>query len=135
MATTSSAHWGVFSAYDEVLEKVRKLAESGDPVATPAVQQAVFERAIWHYSTVFEATAPPIGASRRTGLVPEAERQRFFERMHADFLRYRPAGYRLPAGAQGREVPADRAGRLSALCAARAAQQNARRRPRPAARS
>jgi len=101
MATTSSAHWGVFSAYDEVLEKVRKLAEGGDPVATPAVRDAVFERAIWHYSTVFEATAPRIGAARRPGLVPRAERRRFFARMHADFLRYRPPGYRLPSGAKG----------------------------------
>jgi CDP-glycerol glycerophosphotransferase len=106
MATTSSAHWGVFSAYDEVLEKVRKLADSGDPVATPAVQRAVFERAIWHYSTVFQATAPGAGragrtGSRRTALVPRRERRRFFERMHADFLRYRPLGYQLPAGARG----------------------------------
>jgi CDP-glycerol glycerophosphotransferase len=101
MATTSSAHWGVFSAYDEVLDKVRKLAESGDPVATPAVQRAVFERAIWHYSTVFQATAPGVGRAGRAGLVPRRERRRFFERMHADFLRYRPPGYRVPAGARG----------------------------------
>ena len=101
MATTSSAHWGVFSAYEEVLEKVRKLAESGDRVATPGVERAVFERAIWHYSTLFQATAPGIGRLRGTGLVPRRERRQFFERMHADFLRFRPDGYRLPAGARG----------------------------------
>jgi hypothetical protein len=33
--------------------------------------------------------------------VPRAERKRFFRRMHADFCRYAPAGYRLPAGARG----------------------------------
>jgi len=98
MATTSAAHWGVFSAYEEVLEKVRKLAESGDPVATPAVQRAVFERAIWHYSTVFGAAAQ--GAGGRW-LVPSRDRRKFFARMHADFLRYRPAGYAVPAGARG----------------------------------
>ncbi|MGN6794329.1 MAG: glycosyltransferase family 2 protein [Streptosporangiaceae bacterium] len=100
MATTSSAHWGVFSAYEEVLEKMRKLAESGDPVATPQVRQAVFERAIWHYSAVFQATAPGLGGLG-SGLVPRGERRKFFERMHADFLRFRPDGYRLPAGARG----------------------------------
>ncbi len=98
MATTSTAHWGVFSAYEAVLDKVRKLAESGDPVATPAVQRAVFERAIWHYSTVFQATGSGTGGR---WLVPRSERRRFFARMHADFLRYRPAGYAVPAGARG----------------------------------
>jgi CDP-glycerol glycerophosphotransferase len=101
----------VFSAYEEVLGKVRKLAESGDPVATPAVQHAVFERAIWHYSTVFQATSfraasrwtgkRGTGRPGRSGLVPRRERRRFFERMHADFVRFRPDGYRLPAGARG----------------------------------
>jgi CDP-glycerol glycerophosphotransferase len=98
MATTSGAHWGVFSAYEEVLDKVRKLAESGDAVATPAVQRAVFERAIFHYSTVFQATGSGPGGR---WLVPRAERRQFFARMHADFLRYRPAGYAVPAGARG----------------------------------
>ncbi len=101
MATTSSAHWGVFSAYEEVLDNVRKLSESGDPVASPAVQRAVFERAIWHYTSVFQATTPGAARFWRAGLVPRRERRRFFERMHADFLRYRPPGYQLPAGARG----------------------------------
>jgi CDP-glycerol glycerophosphotransferase len=116
MATTSSAHWGVFSAYEEVLGKVRKLVESGDPVATTAVQHAVFERAIWHYSSVFQATSfrasafsatsrgtGKHGTARpgRSGLVPRRERRRFFERMHTDFVRFRPDGYRLPAGPRG----------------------------------
>lgn len=101
MATTSSAHWGVFSAYEEVLGKVRKLAGSGDPVATPAVQHAVFERAIWHYSSVFQATSPGIGRFGGPRLVPSQDRRQFFERMHADFLRFRPDGYTLPAGPRG----------------------------------
>jgi CDP-glycerol glycerophosphotransferase len=101
MATTSSAHWGVFSAYDEVFGKLRKLAESGDPVVTPGVQHAVFERAIWHYSTVFQATSPGTARLGRHRLIPRQDRRRFFERMHAEFLRFRPAGYRLPAGPRG----------------------------------
>jgi CDP-glycerol glycerophosphotransferase len=101
MATTSSAHWGVFRAYEEVLDKVRKLADSGDPVATPAVQRAVFERAIWHYTSLFQASSAGSGRFGRPRLVPRQDRRRFFERMHADFLRFRPDGYPLPAGPRG----------------------------------
>lgn len=101
MATTSSDHWGVFTAYEEVLDMLRKLADAADPVATPAVQSAVFERAIWHYTAVLEATAHGNGRLGRAGLVPRRERRRFFARMHADFIRYRPDGYRGPGGARG----------------------------------
>ena len=101
MTTTTSEHWGVFGAYEEVLDMLRKLTESADPVATAAVQSALFERAIWHYSTVLEAGRHGIGRAGGSGLVPRAERERFFNRMHADFLRYRPSGYRIPGGARG----------------------------------
>lgn len=101
MATTSSEHWGVFGAYEEVLDKLHKLAASADPVATAAVQSALFERAIWHYSAVLEAGRQGIGRAGGSGLVPRSDRERFFERMHADFLRYRPSGYRMPRGARG----------------------------------
>lgn len=101
MATTSSEHWGVFGAYEEVLGQLRKRCDSGDPVATPAVQSAVFERAIWHYSTVLEAGRRGIGRFGSPGLVPRSDRRRFFERMHADFRRYMPADYAMPRGARG----------------------------------
>jgi CDP-glycerol glycerophosphotransferase len=101
MATTSSEHWSVFGAYEEVFDMVRKLAESRDPVATPAVQAALFGRAIWHYASVLQDTGPGVGPVGRPGLVPRGERRRFFRRMHADYLRYRPAEYRLPGGARG----------------------------------
>jgi len=101
MATTSTEHWGVFGAYEEVLGKMRKLSDSSDPVATPAVQSAVFERAIWHYSTVFDAGRRGIGRLSGSGLVPRPDRGRFFGRMHADFLRYRPANFSMPGGARG----------------------------------
>jgi len=90
MATTSTEHWAVFGAYEEVLDRLRKLFDSADPVATVAVQSALFERAIWHY-----------GAVLGSGLVPRADRARFFDRMHTDFLQYRPSGYRMPTGARG----------------------------------
>jgi len=101
MATTSSEHWSVFDAYRDVLGLLRKLADAGDPVATPAVQSAMFGRAISHYAAVLETTGPGVARAGRPGLVPRNERRRFFERMHADYQRYRPAGYRRPAGVRG----------------------------------
>ncbi|HUC59484.1 MAG TPA: glycosyltransferase family 2 protein [Streptosporangiaceae bacterium] len=91
MATTSTGHLAVFSAYEEVFCMLQKLIADGAPVATSAVQRAVFERAIWHYSAVFQTA----------GLVPRNERRSFFDRMHADFERYQPEGYELPGGARG----------------------------------
>lgn len=91
MATTSTDHLAVFRSYEEVFEMLHKLVAAADPVATPAVQTAVFERAVSHYSAVLATT----------GLVPRSERKRFFERIHADFVRYAPAGYQPPPGPRG----------------------------------
>ncbi len=101
MATTTRDHLAVFSAYEEVFGLLQKLVADNAPVATAAVQSAVFERAIWHYSAVLQTAGPGIGRIGRPGLVPRGERRRFFERMHADFERYEPDGYRLPGGARG----------------------------------
>jgi CDP-glycerol glycerophosphotransferase len=92
--TRSTGQQAVFSAYAEVLQMLGKRAEAGDPVATPKVRCAVFERAIWHYAAILQTP----------GLVPRAERRQFFERMHADFAGYLPPGYRLPAGARGAKL-------------------------------
>jgi CDP-glycerol glycerophosphotransferase len=84
MTTAGAAHLAIFTAY----ERVFGLLAAQD--AGEAVAAAVFDRAIWHYTTVLQA-----------GLVPRAQRRQFFARMHADFVRYRPAGYRTPPGARG----------------------------------
>jgi Glycosyl transferase family 2 len=104
MATTSDRHWAVFSAYEEVLDKLDKLAAAGDPVATPAVRSAVFERAIGHYAAVLQTTGPGFGPLGRPGLLPRRDRRRFFARMHADFGRYQPPGYRPPPGPRGAKL-------------------------------
>ena len=104
MATTSERHWAVFGAYEEVLAGLNKLAAAGDPVATPAVRSAVFERAIGHYAAVLQTTGPGFGPVGRPGLLPRRDRRRFFARMHADFDRYRPPGYRPPAGPLGAKL-------------------------------
>ncbi len=91
MVTTTSNHRAIFNAYAVVFDLVAKHISAADPVGTTGVQAAVFERAIWHYASVL---ATP-------GLVPRGERREFFERMHADFVRYAPDHYALPAGARG----------------------------------
>jgi CDP-glycerol glycerophosphotransferase len=101
MATTSTDHLAVFRAYEDVFGMLHKLIAAADPVATPAVQSAVFERAISHYCAVLATTGLGIARFGRPGLVPRSERRRFFERMHADFARYEPPGYRPPPGARG----------------------------------
>jgi CDP-glycerol glycerophosphotransferase len=84
MAARSSGQRQILSSY----ERVFALAAAADPAPAPQVQAALFERAIWHYTTVLP-------------LVPRTERRRYFRRMHEDFVRYRPAAYQRPRGARG----------------------------------
>ena len=97
MGTAGRAHLGIFEAYRQVFELVEARAAAGTP-ASVAVRAAIFERAIWHYTTVFQATGAWPG---RGSLVPRAARRAFFARMHADFAARRPPGYRRPPGARG----------------------------------
>ena len=101
MATTSAGHLAVFDAYEAVLERLGKLAEDTEPGATTEVRSATFERAIGHYSTVLQARRPGRWRGTSRSLVPRGDRRRFFRRMHADYLRYAPAGYQPPPGARG----------------------------------
>jgi CDP-glycerol glycerophosphotransferase len=103
MVTTSSGQWAVFAAYKRVFELLADRATAGQP-ASEALQAAVFERAIWHYSTVLQTTGPGVGRFGRPGLVPRAERQQFFQRMYDDFQRYRPASYQHPRGPRGAKL-------------------------------
>jgi CDP-glycerol glycerophosphotransferase len=101
MFSTSSEHLAIFAAYRQVFDFLSKRAVLASPAVTDTVRAAVFERAIWHYTAVLETTAPGIGPVGGAGLVPRSERRHFFARMHEDFVRYRPAGYRHPRGARG----------------------------------
>ncbi len=103
MTTTSRQHLAVFDAYWRVFDLLARRDAAGQPVSD-AVRAAVFERAIWHYSTVLETTGPGVGRFGLPGLVPRRDRRRFFRRMHQDFVRYRPAGYRHPPGPRGAKL-------------------------------
>ena len=86
LATASMDHFHIFSSYEQVFT----LLEAGETALTPTVRAAVFGRAIEHYSSILA-----------NGLVPRRARRQFFGRMAADYRRYRPAGYRKPAGLRG----------------------------------
>lgn len=91
LATKSMAHFAIFSSYAQVFASMdEKCWPAGRPPITPAVREAVFARAMEHYSTVLSS-----------GLVPSRSRRDFFHRMAADFRRYRPPGYSAPPGARG----------------------------------
>jgi len=91
MATASAGQLSIFRSYETVFA----LVAAANPAVPGPVRAAVFERAIWHYTTVLG------GRCGRGGLVPRAARRAFFERMHEDFVRYRPPGYRNPPGLRG----------------------------------
>jgi CDP-glycerol glycerophosphotransferase len=103
MSTTSSGQAAVFEAYHRVFELLAERAAAGQP-ASASLQAAIFERAIEHYSTVLETTGVGVGRIGLPGLVPRADRKQWFARMHADFGRYRPAGYHHPAGPRGAKL-------------------------------
>ena len=87
LAVVSDANFNIFGSYEQVFNYLAERTKLRAPV-TPAVYAAVFERAIWHYTTLIP-------------LVPRRRRREFFHRMSADFRRWRPDGFRFPPGPRG----------------------------------
>jgi len=87
LAAVSDANFNIFGSYEQVFNYLAERTELRAPV-TPAVYAAVFERAIWHYTTLIP-------------LVPRRRRREFFHRISADFRRWRPDGFRFPPGPRG----------------------------------
>lgn len=88
LAAVSAANFNIFGSYQKIFDHLSERDGQRAPVTPPAVYTAVFERAIWHYTTLLP-------------LVPRRRRREFFRRMSADFRRWRPAGYRFPPGPRG----------------------------------
>ncbi|HEX3307984.1 MAG TPA: glycosyltransferase, partial [Streptosporangiaceae bacterium] len=80
LATVSDANFNIFRSYQQVFNYFSERAGLRAPATPPAVYAAVFERAIWHYTTL-------------SPLVPRRRRREFFHRMSADFRRWRPDGF------------------------------------------
>jgi CDP-glycerol glycerophosphotransferase len=88
LAAASSANFTIFRSYGLVFSYFSERSGLLAPATPPAVYAAVFERAIWHYTTLLP-------------LVPRRRRREFFHRMSADFRRWRPDGFRFPPGPRG----------------------------------
>jgi CDP-glycerol glycerophosphotransferase len=87
LAAASVANFNIFGAYQQIFKYLAERTDARAPM-TPPVYAAVFERAIWHYTTLLP-------------LVPRRRRREFFHRMSADFRRWRPGGFRFPPGLRG----------------------------------
>jgi CDP-glycerol glycerophosphotransferase len=82
MAATTGRHFDIFTSYHQIL---------AERTLVPPVRAAIFERAIWHYTTVLP-------------LVPRSRRREFFGQMTRDFRRWRPAEFGFPPGARGAKL-------------------------------
>jgi CDP-glycerol glycerophosphotransferase len=90
LAVASAGNFNIFGAYQQIYNLLAErfpLSPRPTP-ASPEVRAAIFERAIWHYTTLWP-------------LVPHERRREFFDRMSADFRRWRPEEFRFPAGPRG----------------------------------
>ncbi len=88
LAAPSDGNFNIFAAYDQVFHLFLPERPAVPAPVTPAVRAALFERAIWHYTTLLP-------------LVPRRRRREFFGRMSADFRRWRPEGFSVPPGPRG----------------------------------
>jgi len=90
LSTASDTNFNIFHAYEQVFNLLSERTVVPPPI-TPPVRAALFERAIWHYTTLLP-------------LVPRRRRREFFRRMSADFRRWRPRGpdgFSFPPGLRG----------------------------------
>jgi CDP-glycerol glycerophosphotransferase len=88
-AGRADRHFNIFRSYGLVLDNAGK--RNGDGGLTEAVQFALFNRAIWHYTNIFDTV----------GWIARADRRKYFGQMHWHFVRYVPAGYRQVRGLRG----------------------------------
>jgi CDP-glycerol glycerophosphotransferase len=94
-------HFNIFCSYGIVLDDAGKRASNGDPMITGQVQRALFRRAIWHYTTILDTGGAGIRHHDEGAFIAQQDRREFFEKMHWDFVRYKPPEYRNVRGARG----------------------------------
>lgn len=87
------SHFKIFDAFATVLSQAAKMVTNHDPLMSEQLYCAYFRRAIRHFTSIYEA-----GTGGRDDndapLIARAYRREYFERMHFEYLRYRPTGYR-----------------------------------------
>ncbi len=79
MAAASDRHFDILTSYNAIFS---------ERTVAPPVRAALFERAMWHYTTVLP-------------LIPRRRQREFFRLMTRDFRRWRPAEFTFPPGARG----------------------------------
>jgi CDP-glycerol glycerophosphotransferase len=96
MAEAGKRHFNILAAYELVLGMIQSRFDAHDPDVTAAIRLAFFQRAIWHYTTIFDAGPLMVG-----DFIANADRREFYTRMHENFVRFVPLGYRYPRGLRG----------------------------------
>lgn len=79
MAAASDRHFDILASYDAIFS---------ERTVAPPVRAALFERAMWHYTTVLP-------------LIPRRRQREFFRLITRDFRRWRPPEFTFPPGARG----------------------------------
>jgi CDP-glycerol glycerophosphotransferase len=97
---SSRRHFNIFDAYENVLDGIANREGKG-PVVTGEVRRAFFERAICHCAAILDDSKLGIGSFGGIGLIARGDRREFFEKMHRDYLKYLPTGYKEPGGFRG----------------------------------
>jgi CDP-glycerol glycerophosphotransferase len=90
LAASSDKNFNIFHAYQQVFHFFPERAGVSAP-GIPALRAAIFERAIWHFTTLLP-------------LVPRRRRREFFHQMFIDFRRWRPEEpgvFTFPPGLRG----------------------------------
>lgn len=94
-------HFNIFDAWQAVLHPAQMRAKGDDPIVTPQVYLALFERAMWHYSTILDAGGFGVGRVGMSGYIARIDRREFFALMAEDFNRFAPSGYQPGGGFRG----------------------------------
>jgi CDP-glycerol glycerophosphotransferase len=94
-------HFNIFRPYEVVLKQAAEKVSAGDQRVTEEVWHAFFQRAVWHYTTIFDAGGIGGEPFRSSRLVAPQDRRDFFLRMHQYYVDFAPPGYRRPPGLRG----------------------------------
>lgn len=89
-------HFAVFAAWRMVLADASKDMLPGDSGRPARVYHWLFQRAIWHCSTILDAR--PDSGDR---YIAAGDRREFFAQMADLYASYKPPGYRPPGGFRG----------------------------------
>ncbi len=100
-AGSPKRHFNIFPPYEVVLKHAAEKVSDGDQRVTEEVWRTFFQRAIWHYTSIFDAGATGSEPFRAGRLIAPQDRRDFFTRMHRYYVDFVPPGYRRPPGFRG----------------------------------